>query len=390
MISPVFAAEPTDIYLTPSPTAWQQVAPLCSRSSRRWMAQIHQLCLDAVLQWLRTDYPRAIATPINQVSYWEFVDGCAVELDRTTHPLRLVFIPSTALDTSELRVAQEWVDLPSWVGHCYLPVQVEPDDGWMRVWGFVTHRRLKQQGVYDAGDRTYAVTAEQLIQDMNVLWEAYELCPQELAQVPLAALPPLSLAQAENLIARLGSPEIVLPQFELPFAQWGALLEHGGWRQRLYQRRVGLPEQWSVRQWLTVQVSQLAEQAGWERIEVGSMAGARGSGDRTSSVLLSRSLHIAEQSYQLQIFPEGAMEQNIWRFELRRLPTSAETDSPSIPQGTKLRLLTEDLQPFDNNEATAQTTVDRLYIVVALTPGEGLVWEVEPTPEGYQREILRF
>jgi hypothetical protein len=387
MNSPLFTEEPTAIYLTP-PT-WQQPMPLCSQPSRRWMAHLNQLCLDAFLQWLRPDYPQAIATPANQVSYWEFVDGCAVKLDRSVNALRLVLVPSTALDTSELRVAQEWVDLPSWAGHCYLPVQVELDEGWMQIWGFITHARLKQQGVYDAGDRTYAISADQMIQDLNVLWEAYELCPQELAQAPLAPLPTLSLAQAENLIARLGRSDIVLPQFELPFAQWGALLEQAGWRQRLYQRRVGLPEQWSVRQWLTGQVSQLAQQAGWERIEVGSMAGARGSVDRPSALLLSRSLHIAEQPYQLRVFPEGAIEQNVWRFELRRLPTP-EAASPSIPPGTKLRLLTEDLQPFDHNEATALATVDRLYIVVALAAGEGLVWEVEPTPDNYEREILRF
>ncbi len=56
----------------------------------------------------------------------------------------------------------------------------------------------------------------------------------------------------------------------------------------------------------------------------------------------------------------------------------------------KLRLLTEDLQTFLNNEAVAATAVDRLYIELKLEAGEGLVCEIEPIPENYEREILQF
>ena len=31
-----------------------------------------------------------------------------------------------------------------------------------------------------------------------------------------------------------------------------------------------------------------------------------------------------------------------------------------------------------------------LDLEVELDPGEGLIWEIEPTPEDYQAEILRF
>jgi hypothetical protein len=101
---------------------------------------------------------------------------------------------------------------------------------------------------------------------------------------------------------------------------------------------------------------------------------------------------IAGQPYDLRVIPEPDPAQQVWRFELRRSPVGSEATSEDrlIPRGVKLRLLTEDLQPFDHNEATATTAVERLYVVVALEPGEGLVWEVEPEPEQYQREILRF
>jgi hypothetical protein len=55
-----------------------------------------------------------------------------------------------------------------------------------------------------------------------------------------------------------------------------------------------------------------------------------------------------------------------------------------------LRLLTEDLQVFEGNEDVALTAKEQLYIDVTLAPGEGLVWEIEPFPENYDREILHF
>jgi Protein of unknown function (DUF1822) len=74
----------------------------------------------------------------------------------------------------------------------------------------------------------------------------------------------------------------------------------------------------------------------------------------------------------------------VWRFELRSL------SGDPIPAGITLRLLTEDLQPFDNNQNTATEPVEFLYVDVMLEPGEGLVWEIEPTTEEYDREILQF
>ena len=180
------------------------------------------------------------------------------------------------------------------------------------------------------------------------------------------------------------------------------MLEHGGWRQRLYERRIGLPEQWSIFQWLRAGVSDLAQQVGWGRFEVRQgferniplnkersevrlfSMGARGEESTAQEVILSRQLLIAGQHYELRVLPKSELEENIWRFELR------SSTSGLIPGGFKLRLLTEDLQAFENNEDVAATAQDQLYIEVSLAPGEGLVWETEPLPENYDREILRF
>ncbi|MCY7368279.1 MAG: DUF1822 family protein, partial [Chamaesiphon sp.] len=62
----------------------------------------------------------------------------------------------------------------------------------------------------------------------------------------------------------------------------------------------------------------------------------------------------------------------------------------NIPCGVKLRLLTEDLLPFANHEDIALTATDRLFLEVRVSPGDGLVWETEPQPDLFDREILRF
>jgi hypothetical protein len=410
--SPLFiATELTQLYLEISPDEqaqiWQQTRGF-SGASRCWNAYLNHVCLNMFLAWLRQDYPEA--KPWTQAtqyaSFWEVVDGSAIVLARHTatghaatgqaanalHTIRLVLIPSAAIDNSELRVPQEWVDLPSWAGDYYLAAQVEPDEGWVRIWGFTTHARLKAAATYDAGDRTYAMDANDLIQDIDVLWTAQHLCPEEPTRAFLQPLPALSVPQADHLIARLGNPQVLLPRLEVPLAMWGAVLEHSAWRQRLYQHRLQMPEQWSVLQWLSSGVSQVAQQMGWQQVIFQpNAAGARGTeASQSSPSILVRSLVIAGQLYELWIIPQNVPQTAIWRFELRKLPT-VTIPRATIPRGMKLRLLTEDLQPFDNNEATAITSsVERLYVVVALEPGEGLVWEIDPVPENYEQEVLRF
>lgn len=400
--SPFSIDDPTAIYLPLSSEAqtqaWQQTERF-STPGRRWHAYLNQICLEGVLTWLRQSYPhvRPWIHSTQYASVWEVVDGSAITLTGHTanprHQIRIVLIPNATIDTSELRVPQEWVDLPTWVGDYYLAVQIEPDEGWLHIWGFTSHERLKRLGTYDGDDRTYSLPAEALIKDLDVLWDAQQFCADQPTQVALTPLPALPLAQAENLLARLGNPSVQLPQLEVPFTLWGALLDHAGWRQRLYQRRVGLPEAWSVVQWFANGVSQMAQQIGWRQSLQAEFTGARSTETTpTSAPILSRPLTIAGEAYELRLIPQGNTEARIWQFELRKTVTEATIDPQAarIPRGTKLRLLTEDLQPFENNEATATTPVDRLYVVVALEPGEGIVWEVEPTPENYEREILRF
>lgn len=381
-------AEPNQLWLEISQSqrqqAWQHSQSF-SNPSCRWNGYLNQICLDTFLTWLQQEYsPQASACPsaATASSIWEVVNGAAISLDK----IRFVLVPTETIDLSELRVPQEWVDIPSWVGDYYLAAQIDPDEGLMRIRGYVTHHQLKQKGSYDPQDRTYSLDADELIENLSVLWVALQLCLEEPTRQAIAPLPTLTLPHVANLILHLGNPEMIRPRMAVPFKFWGALLEHGGWRQRLYHRRLGYPEQLSIIQWLQSGVSEVALQLGWGRIEwQTSAAAARGTTHSPPVIFLSRQLAIAGQNYELQVIPQGKPEDRVWRFELRNVAMGDR-----IPGGFKLRLLTEDLQAFDGNEDIATTAVDHLYVEVALEPGEGIVWEVEPRPQNYDREILQF
>lgn len=364
---------------------WEQSQGFSS-TNRRWNAYINRLSLNTVLPWLREEYaadatvfPALKALP----SIWEVVNGAGISLGTT----RIALIPSEALDLSELRVPQEWVDIPNWSADYYLAVQVNLEEGYIRIWGCTTHAQLKTMGSYDASDRAYCLNGENLISNLSILWMAREICPEEVTHLETAPLPELSATQAENLLQRLGNPRLILPRLAVPFQTWGALLEHGGWRQRLYEQRQGVQQQWSIRQWVQSGVSDFAQKFGWGSVELQpTLAGARGSEPESATPTLVRKLTIAQQPYELRLQPKGSIEDSIWRFELRN-----GNRGELIPSGFKLKLLTEDLQPFEGNQAQATNPVNRLYVEVALgDAGEGLVWQVEPTPEDYECEILYF
>lgn len=379
------STDPTEVYLEIPPSDRAEGEDLAfSNPHSRWNAHLNRLCLSAILPWLQEEYDsrsRVYPNLTTLPSYWEFANGTAISCGG----MRLVFIPGEAIDLSELRVPQEWIDIPSWIADYYLAVQVEPDEGWVRIWGYATHEQLKTTGTYDSSDRTYSLDREDLIADINVLWVARQLCPDETTQAAIAPLSSLSLVQADNLLQRLSNASEIEPQLAIPFTLWGALLEHPGWRQKLYQQRLGIKNSPSVLQWLQDGVSEMARQIGWQRLRVQpELGGARGSQTEERSEILSRQLTVADRPYELRIIPID-LERRIWRFELRNALLGG-----SIPIGMRLTLLSEDLQPFDNNQDIAETEVDRLYVEVAVEPGEALVWEIAPHPDDWEREILRL
>ncbi len=378
---PPFTIDSYQLYLEipESPQVQEQPYSTPGASQRGW---INQLCLAAFLPWFKEEispgakvYPNVTALP----SFWEVVNGTAITFDTS----RLVLIPSLAMDGDELRVPQEWIDIPEWVVDYYIAVEVNPDDNWIKIFGYTTHKKLKTEGLYDFRDRTYSLDREDLIQDINVLWITRQQNAPEILRTEIEPLPLIAQTQAENLLQRLGNSDVKFPRLDVPFPLWGAFLAHGGWRKKLYELRQDLLVEWSIPQWLQTRVTNLTQHLAWTQREF--IVVSEGMRSAEAVLGLSRQLIIVNNTYELRIFPIGTPEDRIWRFELR-----STTPGSQIPLGFKLRLLTEDLQTFENNEDTANTPVDMLYVEVIVEPGERLIWETEPTSEDCDQEILPF
>ncbi|MEH2324935.1 MAG: DUF1822 family protein [Nostoc sp.] len=259
--------EPQELLLEISPSlqtiSWQECQIYATPSSR-WRAYMNQICLHGFLNWVKAEYvPEASIWNSSPgiPAFWEFVNGTAILLKEK----RVVLIPSEAIDDRELEVPQEWVDIPSWAADYYLAVQVTPDGEWVRIWGYITHSKLKSLADYDQVDKTYCIDARHLIKDLNAFWMTYQFCGTEEMKANIAPLPELSAAQAENLVQRLSNYSVTFPRLAVPFTTWGALLKNEQWRQRLYQQR--LRTQFSQ---VRVDLSRWLEQiydASWQAIE---------------------------------------------------------------------------------------------------------------------------
>jgi hypothetical protein len=364
--------------------AWLQ-SQTSSNPAGRWQNYLNQVALAVFLPWLQAEEDATAKAQIpqsEQAAIWEMVNGTAIAIQDA----KLVLIPSEADDLGELRVPQEWIDLPNWAADYYLAVQVNVDAGYVRVWGYSTHRQLKQ-GTFNQSDRTYSLSGDELIGDLNALWVARALCPNEVTQAAIKPLPELATAQADNLIERLGNPSQLLPRLAVPFSTWGALLQNPQWCRRLGAARRGIATRTPVLQWLKQGLSDLSNEFGWRQIELSfSVEGARGAATADAVVPafgLAKKLAIANQPYELKILP--LEETGSWRFELCCL-----TPGCLIPAGFKLKLLTSELQDFEDNEELATEAIPQLALEVDLDPGESLVWQIEPTPDNYQQEVLQF
>jgi Protein of unknown function (DUF1822) len=197
-------------------------------------ALLSQLCLDKFQTWLNdleiANRVSLTATELPQI--WDVVSGGAIEIDRT----RIILIPSDLLDRDELRVPQEWVDLPNLLGDYYLGVQVDLESGLMNISGFTSHRSLKQQGRYSSLDRSYSLDRDFLVPDLNLLWLAAEL---ELAErTTVDELPSITLESALASIQELSNPSPYSPRLQLDFEAWGAIINNQNLRSQLYQTRL--------------------------------------------------------------------------------------------------------------------------------------------------------
>jgi Protein of unknown function (DUF1822) len=231
-----------------------------SNETGRQYAFINQLCLNAFLRWMKDNLDlESQPKPFPERFIWEVINGKAIIYGNK----RLVIIPSDAIDLQDFAIPQEWVDVPRLAGDYYLPVQVDLENRYLHIWGFISRRTLKEKAERDPIYRTYYVDGDDVISDLDTLWAACQLCSDEKGEV--AALPVLSEHEAKQLITRLSKPSPYSPRLEAKFEHWGALLNEERWLKQLYLQRQEQANAKAIvplRQWLENKFDE-AIQAGW-------------------------------------------------------------------------------------------------------------------------------
>lgn len=94
-------------------SSWNRSQGAATPSSR-WQSYLNRVVLAAFLPWLlQSETAGVTVKPAMNESVreniWELVNGTAI----ISGDAKLVLIPSEAEDTSEFRVAREWLDIPN-------------------------------------------------------------------------------------------------------------------------------------------------------------------------------------------------------------------------------------------------------------------------------------
>ncbi|HIK37434.1 MAG: DUF1822 family protein [Geminocystis sp.] len=214
--------------------AWQE-SEYIPDSLSRWQVYLNSLLLETFCDYLRQDYsltPQTVPMEVLE-SIWVLLNGTAVDIGFR----RLILLPTEILDDEEVYIPQEWVDIPSWLGDYYIIAEVNPDEQWVRVIGFTTHKNIKQKASLSHEYREYILSKNELF-SIGILGASLEFCQHEITREAVESIPSLEAVQAENLIRRLANPT-KNPRLELPFKVWAHLLENADYLIRIAQVRTG-------------------------------------------------------------------------------------------------------------------------------------------------------
>lgn len=203
----------------------------------RWNAFLNCLSLNTFLSYLKEDPDfdntyKILPQVENLDSIWEFVNGTLITVDET----KLVLIPSDKSNISHFYIPQEWVDIPNWVARYYLAVQINVDEGWLRIWGCASHQQIREKACFDSAEKVYCLSREELVADINVMWVARKFLPwQELEFKPL---PQFSITYIEQILSKHLYTNSYVLRLSVPFEVWSILLSSDNLRQNLYQQRL--------------------------------------------------------------------------------------------------------------------------------------------------------
>lgn len=357
-------------------------------ATSRWRAFLNALCSDVVTNYLKSDsnfcnttlavYPHTKEFP----HLWQLINGIVITLNQT----RLIIIPNEETDAEELRVYQEWVDLPEWVGHYYLAAHIDLDNCFLRISGFVTHRELLTQGHYDSFDKTYSFEITALTEDLSAMWVAWELSAHTQPQV--ASLPKLSSTEANHLIKASPYEKASTLRLAIPFQQWGSLLVNPKWRHLLYQYqqlndlRATIPKQLTITN--TTQWFKRNFEAGWYSIEALianqllqpsyslRQSYSPESNDFAEGIkILNLGLESDNQvALIIKVFPKQKTKATV------RIQLQSVNSKNYLPTNIKLSLLSQSNQILQQVQAEEQ---DRLIQIQKFTCEQGIVIQIQIT-----------
>lgn len=335
-----------DLLLEISPeislNAWEKT-PKYSTKLSKWRAYLNQVSQEAFLSYLEAeqDFPvRVWPSSPDSAKFWELVNGSVICFEQK----RLVLLPTEAIDQDELRIPQEWVDIPTLAGDYFLAVQVNPEEEYVSICGYATHQQIKAKAKYDFRDRTYCLSGQHLISNLSILWATYELSPQEITKEYVASLPCIPSIQAENLIQRLSNNHILEPRLEIPFDLWGAILEQDTWRNQLVNNRLGIKvnKQVNLARWFD-NIFDL----GWESLDsifpTSSPRSNLGGTRRFKSENSNNSLDVVKRAKYLEIAPNHGVVLEIEISPLEDQQTKVivrlrpQLGDRYLPEGLKLK-----------------------------------------------------
>ncbi|HZG39472.1 MAG TPA: DUF1822 family protein [Nodosilinea sp.] len=348
--------------------AWE-MSQTASQPGLRLQVYLNQVGVDTLVPWLQSTFLNtgiAVESRSLNPQLWTWVSGFALELERVGQPpVRLVCLPNETLDRSEFRVPQEWVDLPHWAGDYYLAMEVDPDQQTLELWGYATHAQLKTQGFYDGCDRTYSLDSADIFPDLGALGVMVQV-GTEPTRSAIAPLPQLSSERCTALLNHLRQPDLLIPRLQIPFAEWGALLEQADAFTQLYSPpnpSIRLPIHPStpitrLSQWFDNVVD-----AGWQTLEDLFGAGpdlALGLRGDASEVERRRAkaIHPGNGQPPMWLFVRLEAEtEGRYGIRIRLLPMATDT---ALPPTTRLTLYASDGEVVQSVAARQQDTAIQL------------------------------
>lgn len=279
----------------------------------------------------------------NQSIFWELgINGFSVLLDAQ----RFVIVPSDALEIDELRIPQEWVDIPDMVADYYLAAQVDLTEKLIRIWGYTSHRQLKAAAHYDPCDRTYSLERDAVIEDINSLWLRRQHFSAEPTQSPILERSSVSLDALTQSLEKLANPTLIFPRRAIAFDVWAAIVSNENCRQMLIERRrqlanpVTAPEPINhLGQWFENRF-----EAGWQTIHQAispQLIGAFMINQIKRAKLLD--LNVELLNYQVALMITLGKTEDSTTVQASVYPTGEQT---ALPPNLKLSILTQTGEVF--------------------------------------------